>query len=277
VCAGGLAYYTAALGNSATDYPTSSVTMLSDLGRDLGPAGPGIQAVQCATGITGDRRAQLTRTFAAVDQVPFVGSFASDRRANVLQTCPTSDDLTQLAAAAEAAKAFITADRARAGDSTTFANNAKAMIAHVLTEHWTSDAFSALGDLVGFSGSSPNHLFCAGYASWTERALCADPQLALFSTGSRGIVAPGVAARYTAMARELTQRWPALDRLGVLNVEFSISSAWDAALWRGCSDAGFASAKQRLYRLLDMLPGATTQIFEIGDQIDALLGSQTCS
>jgi hypothetical protein len=252
--------------------------MLVDLASDIGSTSPGVLAAQCGAGIIEDRRAQIAQTLAAVDQVSFSGGFAFDLRAQVLQTCPAAGDLSQLAAAAVAAKPFIAADYTRAGNSSGFPGDAEAWAAHVLTERWTGDSFGALGDLLGFSVISSGHLSCSSYASWIQRALCVDPQLALFSTGSQGILAPGVVARYTGMARELTQRWPAIDRLGVISVEISITSAWDAALWRGCSDAGFASAKQQLYALLDMLPGATiSQRIAIEDQIDALLASQTCS
>lgn len=268
---------TAALSNAAADYPASAAAMLLALVPDLGPNSPGARAAQCGAGITGDRRAQLAQTLSAVDQVPFASGFAADQRGTILQTCPTADDLSQIAASAAAAGTFITADQARAGSSLGFADDAAQMIEHALTERWTSDSFRALGDLLGFSVIATGHTFCSGYSSWSERATCIDPSLALFSTGSAGILAPGVAARYAAMARELTQRWPALDRLGHISVEISITGAWDAGLWRTCSDTGFASDKQQLYALLDMLPGATiSQLGVIEDQIDTLLEPLSC-
>jgi len=267
-----------ALNLNAVAYPDSVRHMLRDLGErdDVLDAGP--RAVQCGLDLVGERRAAVEHALVAVAAAPFSATFEAELRANVLQLCPTVDSLAALETSAAAVRAFVTADQARAGDSSTYPFDAEPLVSLALRQRWTDATFAALADLVGLAlVSDATH--CATRRSIAEQITCVDVTFDLLTANpDTGVLAPAVAARYATMARELTARWPALASAQLATIRFDLTDAWRNGLWRGCTDDGFRLAKADLYELLDAAQAATTfdERFDLEVQIASLVTDPIC-
>lgn len=260
--------------HNTTSYSTSALTMLTDLGASVSPLSAGARAAACGAALTGSRRAQVDHAIAAVAAVPHGAPFTRKLVDTVLQRCPDPAALAALETSAAATSAFITADAARAGSSVGFGSAADDVVSHALDERWTAATFAALADVLDFALVS-DALFCATRTARAEQATCVDVGLQLLSAAGRGILAPDVAARYAAMARELTARWPALDDAHFLSSKLDVTLAWTNGLWRACTNDDFARAKAQLYALFDRLAVAGSgDRLELVNQISALL--RTC-
>ncbi|MEO7730892.1 MAG: hypothetical protein ABIY55_07975, partial [Kofleriaceae bacterium] len=267
-----------ALRNTA-GYPDAVQQMLADLGDGVEALDVGPREVDCGVALVGARRAEVDHALAAVAQVPFADGFHRDLVGEILQICPTSSALAQLETSTVAVAAFVAADQARAGGSATFAFDIEPLVDRALGQTWTAATFDALADLIDFAlvGDST---FCASNASRAGQVACIDPALDRFSAAEPdGVLAPAVAARYATMARELIARWPALADAAFVSTRFDVTEAWSTGLWRGCSDAGFARAKQQLFSLLDALRAATgfEDRFALETQLANLVSAASCS
>lgn len=267
----------AALANTAAAFSESALAMVADLAERIDAQSPGPLAARCGMELTGARRTALEQMLAAVDEIPFADDFLAQTRATVLQDCPSSDAVTALQTTAATVRDFVVQDQVRASVAALYGFAVEPLIRHALAERWTAETFTAARDLIGFALVS-DFTYCDLVVSVAERIDCIDRLLDIFTTTR--MLAPGAAARYAGLARDLTARWPGLAGTLYFNARHDISQAvfGSRGLWLACDGAGFARSAGRLGSLLDALRAATTfdQRFALENQIAALVEATTC-
>jgi len=247
--------------------------MMQDVTRG---AASGLAAARCGANLSGDRAARVAAMLATTAALPEAQRFTDRMRDQLLQSCPDDAALTRINAAVEPARTFVAADRAR-GAGTLFTSSVKALVAHAITEGWTTASYAALHDLVALD--VVRRSFCASYTTDAERSVCVDPNFSSFTTARGELLDPALAARQAGFAHALLparQSWLGTDEF--LDVQLTIDvQFFDRGLWVGCTDQGFAASQATLFQKLEQLrTAAPDDQLDLEDAIDAQIQATTC-
>ena len=259
--------------NAGVDYTASVLHMMQAV--TLGSAS-GLAAASCGANLTADRAARVAAMLATTAALPEAQQFTDQMRDQLLQSCPDDAALVRINAAVAPARAFVTADQARAPGAA-FTRSVKAMVAHALTEGWTTASYAGLGDLAALI--VVRRPLCATPTTYSEQILCADPNLVAFTTSHGKLLDPALAARHATFARGFLparQDWLSASTFASLRSIID-GQFFDRGLWIGCTDQGFAASQATLFQKLEQLrTAAPADRSELAGEITLQVAATTC-
>lgn len=154
---------------------------------------------------------------------------------DVIQTQLSLDSLSTYVARLEAANAFATRDRARAGQSYSFARTLKNVIEKGLKENWSAATYEELERVAPVARFQT---MCEHYSSVSEWADCIS--LSDFSVGAKGLLSPAVNGRYGRLAARYETFFPLLEpSQKYFSLRYDLVHPFFEPLWKECTNEEF--------------------------------------
>lgn len=175
---------------------------------------------------------------------------------DVLQTQLSLENMNTFVARLEAANAFATRDRARAGQSFGFARTLKNVIEKGLKENWTAATYEELERIAPVARFQT---MCEHYASVSEWADCIS--LSDFSAGAKGLLSPAMNGRYGRLAARYEAFFPLLvPSQNFFSLRYDLVQPFFEPVWKECTNEEFETRAATLEGRVRAAAGETNQI-----------------